>query len=103
MIAETVYGKTESTHVRALKLRLHMQEERSNEAAQDASPSVGGRRLSPDDALRVRRRNHELLMRRRSCADAAAEREAAQRAHMERLAQQVQADLACFCASCHLQ
>ena len=48
-----------------------------------------GRRVTADDVLRVRRRNDEMLRRRVSCSDAAAERAALQEARFRRLAQQV--------------
>ena len=68
---------------------IRPQEEHRSKTGQDASPATRHRRLSEADVFRVRRRNDEMLRRRRSCADATAERAAAQRARMRRLTEQV--------------
>ena len=75
---------------------LGPQEERRGEPFQHASRRAEDRRLSAADVFRVRRRNAELLRRRRSYADAAEERAAAQQARMRRLTEQVHGTSLCL-------
>ncbi len=74
------------------------QAEHWHETGQDASPATRHRRLSEADVFKVRRRNADMLRRRRSCADAAEERVAAQRARMRRLSEQVRVTSLQVCA-----
>ena len=72
---------------------IFLQEEEQQSHAQRtvwaALPAQQGRRLSSDDALRVRRRNDEMFRRRLSCSNTAIERAARQEARSRQLAQQV--------------